>query len=176
MSPREFMGETGFVDGRYTVKIQGHKRTISGRIRPPGGTIDESVHSIPDFGVLEMSMPPWFPIDGSAWDEVVDFINRLGAELEYFRLTMPRQHVDEDKLHEIEDIDAGDIITIEFINSDNNAVKNKVLITGCMYHKQFNKAQMKTIYGITLKQGNVTAARWSAGDTWGPGQEIDRWG
>ena len=192
LEPSAFSGSPGFIDAGYTVSVWVQPRKLvtrvptqllpNGRVDPSSdGAIKESVESIPDFGVRRLIVPPWYPLDGSAWTHLTDFVNRLATPLRYFRLTFPRTHTDAGKLAEIDALDAGSIFDIDFIDPVNPLshapVRAKVLIVGCRleHQKLAGRTPFKTVYGITLEVGNVTAARWSHGDTWS-GSEEDYWG
>ena len=95
-------------------------------------------------------------------------------------LSFFRAHANADKLHILEDLDAGDIVNIHFLDTNNSILTAKVLIVAVQLTRQRvqGKTPLRKIWGITLEIGQVTPAKWSAGDTWGgPGAtEKDFWG
>ena len=177
------VNDPGFVSAAYTITVSAKVREVI-VITPPEGAVEESVESVPDFGRRRLLVPPWYPLqqaDDNPWTHLTDFVNRLATPLRYFRLTFPRTHADAGKLAEIDSLDAGSIFDINFIDRVNplgqTPVRAKVLIVGVQleHQKLAGRTPFKTVYGITLEVGNVTAARWSAGDTWS-GAAKDYWG
>lgn len=177
------VNDPSFVSAAYTITVSAKVREVI-VITPPEGAVRESVESIPDFGVRRLMVPPWYPLrqaDENPWTHLTDFVNRLATPLRYFRLTFPRTHADAGKLAEIDSLDAGSIFDIDFVDPVNplaqTPVRAKVLIVGVRLEHQrlAGRTPFKTVYGITLEVGNVTAARWSHGDTWS-GAEKDYWG
>ena len=143
-------------DAEYNLRLIGRRVTLQ-TVKTKSLVETESLRN---FGPQVLQFPTWFPNRDKEFNAADVFIKRLGTPLRYVRLVMSRWHKDRTIVDALEALDSGQIIDVTLLDVDNIPTKVKLIVLACQYEKALNQTPTKTVYGITIEEGDVTSVRW----------------